>query len=281
MEEFELNENQGEQPSSQEPEELLLVETSENSKRAKQGFIGSTAHVFMLVFGLVFLSCTLVFQILLTPIQVVGQSMQPTINISVKNNTNEDHCDIVYYNKDKSYQHGDVVIVSNLEKQYINDNKVDYVIKRVIACPGDSITFFLTDVKYEALPYGLYGNVYYYDFIVKDANGNVKTIDDSFLEEQMHFDIYEYQAYKDTYPTFAQIFSKLFNDDLELEDRKETITIEENQYFVMGDNRNNSDDSRFFGPVKYSDISGEMKLHVPYGTNLWSAVFKKIFSLFN
>ena len=280
MEEFELNENQGEQPSSQEPEEQLLIEASVENKHESQRFIGSTFHVFMLVFGLVFLSCTLVFQILLTPIQVVGQSMQPTINVSVKNNKDEDHCDIVYYNKDKSYQHGDVVIVSNTEKQYINDNDVDYVIKRVIACPGDSITFFLTDVKREELPYGLYGNVYYYDIIVKDSNGKTINIDDSFLEEPMRFDEYEFAAFK-TYSNFAEIFTTLFDENLDIEERKTTITVEANHYFVMGDNRNNSEDSRFFGSVKYSDISGEMKLHVPYGKNLWSAVFKKLISLFN
>lgn len=278
MEEFELNENQSEEQPSQEPEELLSEMTEANS-RATKSFIGSTLHIFMLVFGLVFLSCTLVFQILLTPIQVVGQSMQPTINISVKSNTDEDHCDIVYYNKDKTYQTGDVVIVSNLEKQYINDDDVDYLIKRVIACPGDSITFFLTDVKFEALPFGLYGNVYYYDIIVKDSNGNTKNVDDSFLSEPMCFNRYEFEAYKD-YMAFSQIFSKLFDDNLEIEDRKTTIIVEDNKYFVMGDNRNHSEDSRFFGSVKYSDISGEMKLHVPYGKNLWSEVFKKIISIF-
>lgn len=278
MEEFELNENQSEEQPSQEPEELLSEMTEANS-RATKSFIGSTLHIFMLVFGLVFLSCTLVFQILLTPIQVVGQSMQPTINISVKSNTDEDHCDIVYYNKDKTYQTGDVVIVSNLEKQYINDDDVDYLIKRVIACPGDSITFFLTDVKFEALPFGLYGNVYYYDIIVKDSNGNTKNVDDSFLSEPMCFNRYEFEAYKD-YIAFSQIFSKLFDDNLEIEDRKTTIIVEDNKYFVMGDNRNHSEDSRFFGSVKYSDISGEMKLHVPYGKNLWSEVFKKIISIF-
>lgn len=278
MEEFELNENQSEEQPSQEPEELLSEMTEANS-RATKSFIGSTLHIFMLVFGLVFLSCTLVFQILLTPIQVVGQSMQPTINISVKSNTDEDHCDIVYYNKDKTYQTGDVVIVSNLDKQYINDDDVDYLIKRVIACPGDSITFFLTDVKFEALPFGLYGNVYYYDIIVKDSNGNTKNVDDSFLSEPMCFNRYEFEAYKD-YIAFSQIFSKLFDDNLEIEDRKTTIIVEDNKYFVMGDNRNHSEDSRFFGSVKYGDISGEMKLHVPYGKNLWSEVFKKIISIF-
>lgn len=34
------------------------------------------------------------------------------------------------------------------------------------------------------------------------------------------------------------------------------ITLEDDEYFVMGDNRNNSYDSRKFGPIKKSDILG-------------------------
>lgn len=32
------------------------------------------------------------------------------------------------------------------------------------------------------------------------------------------------------------------------------ITLSENEYFIMGDNRNDSDDSRRFGPIKHSQI---------------------------
>lgn len=37
-----------------------------------------------------------------------------------------------------------------------------------------------------------------------------------------------------------------------------TITLKENEYFVMGDNRGNSTDSRCFGTIKRSDIAGKV-----------------------
>ena len=38
------------------------------------------------------------------------------------------------------------------------------------------------------------------------------------------------------------------------------IKLEENEYFVMGDNRGNSFDSRFWGPVKKERIIGINKI---------------------
>ena len=37
----------------------------------------------------------------------------------------------------------------------------------------------------------------------------------------------------------------------------ETIKLSESQYFVMGDNRTNSEDSRFFGPITQREIIGK------------------------
>ena len=56
-----------------------------------------------------------------------------------------------------------------------------------------------------------------------------------------------------------------------------TIDLEDNQYFVMGDNRNNSTDSRFFGPIEKNDILGKVVLQVKYGRTLFNAIWTAIF----
>lgn len=36
------------------------------------------------------------------------------------------------------------------------------------------------------------------------------------------------------------------------------IKLKENEFFVLGDNRNNSKDSRFLGPIKYNKVIGKI-----------------------
>lgn len=43
---------------------------------------------------------------------------------------------------------------------------------------------------------------------------------------------------------------------------EEAITLKENEYFVLGDNRLVSKDSRVIGPVLYDDISGVTKIRI-------------------
>ncbi len=279
-------------------QELAEAETSQNIAEAEtdtnltieksatkkpKTYIGSSLHIFLVVFGLAFLCFTFVFQIVLSPIIVVGKSMQPTYNASVTSDNDEEHCDVAYFNKDSVYHLNDVVIVTNKNHKYVADDNTEFVIKRVVACPGDSITFFLEDVKYELLSFGIMGFVYYYDIIVKDPNGNTRQLDDSFVTEAMCFNEYEYLTFVEYYPKFEEVFFNLKDKSLGTDDltaRKTTITLEKDTYFVMGDNRNNSVDSRFFGAVPAEDIAGEVKLQVKYGQSLWSAVFKKILAIF-
>lgn len=233
----------------------------------------SLLFVFLSFFGVVFLSIFFMFNVYLTPISVVGQSMLPTINAQTLSNTDKINNDLVYYREKDSYTYGDIVIVSNEAEHYIKNTKtsqVDFLIKRVIACPGDTITFYLTDIDSEK-------HLYYYDIIVKNSRGEIVELNEkSYINEPM------YIYYDPAHPTefndyFANIAPNIVNDNiLEPENRKSTITLKNNCYFVMGDNRNHSSDSRSFGEVTIYDICGSVRLLVKNGETVWSALFKKL-----
>ncbi len=226
-------------------------------------------YYFLTVFGVFFFSIFYIFQIYLQPIVVVGHSMLPNINTSALSDEDTLHCDVVYYREKDHYNYGDVIIISNVDDQYMDDSNqeepVSYFIKRVIACPGDTITFYLTGVSEN----GLY---YYYDISVTNKDGELIQInDESYINEPMH--VTKNHIYVGP---LNQIAQKLLDDSLGLDNRKFSITINENCYFVMGDNRNHSLDSRSFGQINSKDICGDMRIHVKYGENIWIALFRKL-----
>ena len=125
-----------------------------------EGFKTNTfLFTFLWIFGVVFLSIFFMFNIYLKPIDVLGLSMYPTINASCDSDDDDNHNDMVYYREKDSYTYGDVVIISNERQQYVKNQDVSFLIKRVIACPGDTITFFLTDIDSEKHLYYFYNTI--------------------------------------------------------------------------------------------------------------------------
>jgi|BioPla2DNA2_1021312.scaffolds.fasta_scaffold198885_1 signal peptidase I len=47
--------------------------------------------------------------------------------------------------------------------------------------------------------------------------------------------------------------------------KMDEITLDEGQIFVMGDNRTNSLDSRYFGPITKNEVLGKLALRIPLG----------------
>lgn len=233
---------------------------SPNEPKKYKSYIESGLFTFLAVFGVMFLCITFVFQILLTPIRVVGTSMQPTINQNeyITGENDEEHSDIVYYSKNSSYKTNDIVIVKNTSYVESNTEEIDYIIKRVIALPKQTVVF-------KKSRYDLTESKVYYYIEVLDENGNNTNHDDSFIKEEMYFS---------TDLSHLLYVPKILRE-LVL-NQESTYTVPENSYYVMGDNRNNSQDSRYFGAVAYDDIEGSVKLLVPYGKNLWESIWLKI-----
>lgn len=128
-------------------------------------------------------------------------------------------------------QHNDRLVlnkVSSIERFDIvvfpaPDEPEKQYIKRVIGEPGDKIEY-REDVLYL----------------------NDEQVDEPYLD---HIEVGEY-------------FSSYITGNFSLESLYGTETVPEGQYFVLGDNRLNSRDSRSFGFVDAEDITGETQLQV-------------------
>lgn len=118
-----------------------------------------------------------------------------------------------------TYYTGDTLLMNRLEDPKKDDivafkHGKDYLIKRVIATPGDTVL---------------------YEHYVLYVNG-LPVIENYLLENE-----YSWGNFLDEGTVY---------------------TLKDNEYFVMGDNRNHSYDSRFFGPVTKDDMIGVVMLQL-------------------
>lgn len=185
--------------------------------------------------------------------------MQPTINSQAIGLNGTINTDTVYYQPvmRNEINYKDIIIIN---ASYSTDNHS--IIKRVIGLPGQTISFATSGNVYtgnNGKPYIKY-NVYINDELL---------IED-YIKEDMEF-LIGYGTDIEAYSFYNELAKKLTMGETF------SYTLSEDEYFVMGDNRNNSTDSRYFGPIEYKNIIGKVKIHVPYGQNLAQVVWHKIF----
>ena len=218
---------------------------------------------FLQTFAVVFLLFLFFCGVYYSPIAVIGTSMQPSINAKVLGEKDDQNNDTVLYRKKASYDTNDILIISNEKNQYISkDQNVDFFIKRVVGRPGDMITFHYSKEE---------GNKIFYTISVKDANGVDVDLNEDELElEDMYFIKGTASGY------FVRIAEALENEPIGNEPRELAIKVSEGKYFVMGDNRNHSQDSRQIGQIAYDDICGNVRVIVYNGENVWLALLRTL-----
>lgn len=169
-----------------------------------------------------------------------GLSMYPTLN----------HEDLVLINEQSSYEYGDIIVFYLPEKptkaeEEANPDKYKRLIKRVIATEGDTVLFILNPADSQKP----YSQQRVQLFIRRAGGSELMLIEEDYIKEVM--------------VNIDRIFTAFpLNSE---------ITIAEDCLFVMGDNRNNSNDGRSLGQIKIADVCGAVKFHA-----LKDTIYEKI-----
>ncbi len=123
----------------------------------------------------------------------------------------------------KQLSRGDIIIFDRS-----NDGSGDYLVKRVVGLPNEIIK--ISDGGSPSVP----------DYIDITTGTNTFRLDESYLT-----DIAKTSTFAGAFATYSP------------------LNLSDDEYFLMGDNRANSQDSRMIGPVNKQQITG--KLLVLYG----------------
>ncbi len=130
-------------------------------------------------------------------------------------------------------ERGDIVVFKEP-----THNRVDYI-KRIIGLPGDTI---------QMMGGRLYING---QRVEREFVGSVHV--------ETEAGVVQYNRYIETLPNGVKHDIYEVNDNI-VSDFTAPVTLPADHYFMMGDNRDNSSDSRFFGPVSFENIEGRAEV---------------------
>lgn len=177
----------------------------------------------------------LVVYLLYSPIVVSGISME---------NTLYDGEQVAISNFDKNYSVGDIVVIDKGEYN---------IIKRIVAVAGDKIAFAQNKDGY-------------IEFYRNDWNNSVQ---EPYMKEPMTGE--KFLSMSGISGDGGEII-RIAPSQSTIEKGNYIMTIPDGTVFVMGDNRNHSDDSRKNGVMKIDSIRGKMKIVIS-GNAFWETVF--------
>lgn len=217
------------------------------------------------------LLCYLAFCLIFVQAQVIGTSMQPTYNVNLSqedfNNQKLKKPELTYEQYIMKSKYKDTVFANKLDKGSNGDivimqTKTETVIKRIIATEGQQLTLEKDDFS-----------GYFYFYLTKDNYSDKVKIDESYLSSSaraaMDFDYYE---------KFRQNNSKIITE--ESFSFYTTITIPKGQVFVLGDNREVSEDSSSYGTVSAKNIIGKVVFSYKYNQTFLGYIWQQICSIF-
>jgi signal peptidase I len=142
---------------------------------------------------------------------------------------------------------GDVMVF-----RYPRDPSVDYI-KRVVGLPGDTITYRNKQIFVNGTPVKLQENGQY-SYVESGLNYVTVNLERETLGQHVHSIIV--QPEQKTYePTQVEDFPG--REDCSYKQDEFTCTIPAGHYFMMGDNRDRSNDSRYWGFVPDANIVGK------------------------
>lgn len=151
-------------------------------------------------------------------------------------------------------EHGDVVVFS-----YPEDEDIDFI-KRVIGIPGDRVAMRSGILSVNDKP--LVNQAFYPEKQMENNSCAMSLTADS--EKVLSQDFKEFPFYR-RYKKFTQYMETLDNETQHMiqKSKEESndfdfeVTVPERSYFVMGDNRDQSQDSRFWGFVPRENLKGK------------------------